>query len=161
MALNPSSLANQIIVTFKDKNWKPDDLFYILREYFTKVFAHIHAELEITDLAKAFDNFDKTKLDRDTFTVLTASASTPIAVGSGSDEVVLVGTLGAPITVNLPASPFAGQYVVVKDAAGTAASWSVTVAGNGNNIDGAANQPISTNYGRLSLIYSGSQWHVI
>ena len=64
----------------------------------------------------------------------------------------------APLTVNLPTAPQAGQLVTVKDGLGNAATYAITVAGNGRNIEGAATKIIRTNYGWMPLVYSGDQW---
>lgn len=66
------------------------------------------------------------------------------------------------ITVNLPASPTTGQVHYVKDTTGTASNASpITVAGNGNNIDGNATIEIRRNYGSFTLIYNGTEWNII
>lgn len=66
------------------------------------------------------------------------------------------------ITVNLIAAPITGQVYHVKDATGTASNANpITVAGNGNNIDGNATIEIRRNYGSFTLIYNGTEWNII
>jgi len=49
-----------------------------------------------------------------------------------------INTTGGAITVNLPASPSAGDIMAVADYAGTADTNAITVGRNGSNINGAA-----------------------
>jgi hypothetical protein len=58
-------------------------------------------------------------------------------------------------TATLPASPVAGKPYGIK--AGTGVT--VTVAGNGHNIDGAATFTLNP-YDSAFFIYSGSEWSV-
>ena len=67
-----------------------------------------------------------------------------------SDYVVGLGTLTSSITITLPASPTIGDQYIIKDVNGTASSFSTTISGNGNNIDGSSNFIISQNYASLS-----------
>ena len=65
-----------------------------------------------------------------------------------------VNTTSAAITVTLPASPSAGQQVQLLDYAGTWATNIVTIARNGNNINGlASNFYLTTNRGAATLTY--------
>jgi len=86
------------------------------------------------------------------------SSSTPVTVPAIGGHVRVVGAAGAK-TVTLPATSGvkAGTRVTIKDAAGNAASGTITVnAASTETIDGAASATITTNYGVLRLIYSGS-----
>jgi hypothetical protein len=69
----------------------------------------------------------------------------------------------APITVTLPASPNNGRVFTIKDVSGAALTNNITIAGNGNNIDGSSSASINTNYGSLKLIYSLSldEWYTM
>ena len=65
-----------------------------------------------------------------------------------------VDTTSAPITVTLPASPTAGDLVAVKDYAFTADTNNITLARNGSNIQGTANDFVIDTEGRsVTLIY--------
>lgn len=77
-----------------------------------------------------------------------------------SDRVIAVGTLAGPITVTLPASPTTGQTFTIKDVNASAAVHNITVSGNGHNIDGLSSQTISTNYGVITVAYTGTQWSI-
>lgn len=74
---------------------------------------------------------------------------------------VLTSTIGAPSTINLPAAPNADSRITVKDAENAAAAGPITVNGNGNLIDGAASQSISTNGAALTLHYNGTAWRIV
>ena len=66
-------------------------------------------------------------------------------------------TTSAAFTVTLPATPTRGQFVVIVDYAGTAATNNITVGNNGSNINGAAgNAVIKTNRQGLTLTYIDS-----
>ncbi len=87
----------------------------------------------------------------------TSVAATPYTILS-SDRFLLVDTSSLTITVNLPTTPILGDTYTIKDSTGSAATRNITVSGNGTNIEGAASQPINTNFGRISVIYNGTQW---
>ena len=83
---------------------------------------------------------------------LKTSAYTAVA-GDG----VLVDTDSSAITITLPISsgpPSLGDFVRVLDATGNAATNNITVARNGNNIQGAAaDLTIATNRAAIGLVY--------
>src|SRR5210317_80626 len=58
-----------------------------------------------------------------------------------------VNTTSGAITVTLPASPSAGDIVAIKDYANTADTNAITIARNGSNIDGTADNQIIANEG--------------
>lgn len=73
---------------------------------------------------------------------------------------VMVDTSSSSITITLPISsgpPALGDFVRILDATGNAASNNITVARNGNNIQGAAaDLTISTNRAAIGLVYVNS-----
>ena len=83
---------------------------------------------------------------------LKTSAYTAVA-GDG----VLVDTDSSAITITLPISsgpPSLGDFIRILDATGSAATNNITVARNGNNIQGAgADLTISTNRAAIGLVY--------
>jgi hypothetical protein len=65
----------------------------------------------------------------------------------------LVASAGG-ITITLPATPSAGDYVVVKDGTGAAATTTFTVARNGSNIAASATDLIfDKNYAEITMTY--------
>jgi len=86
-------------------------------------------------------------VDWDT-TAKTASFTAVSGVG------YFVNTTSGAITVTLPASPSAGNIVAVKDYANTADTNQITLARNGSNIDGVADNVIISNEGgSVTLVY--------
>lgn len=71
----------------------------------------------------------------------------------------------SPITVILPINPIQGQWVVVADGANNSASYSITVNGNGKNINGSASQVISRNGSIATMLFdqASGEWksHVV
>jgi hypothetical protein len=79
--------------------------------------------------------------------VITACCSSTAVAGQG----YFINTTSAVHTVTLPASPSAGDTIAIKDYAGTFATNALTIARNGKNIQGVANNSeIST--ARASLV---------
>jgi len=71
---------------------------------------------------------------------------------------VLVNTsgsgIGAPVTINLPASPSVGDEVTLIDSGNNLASNNLTVGRNGSTINGSASDlTISTNLSAFTLVY--------
>lgn len=90
---------------------------------------------------------------------VTAISSSPYVVLT-TDVVILVDTV--PMTVTLPASPVDGQTFIIKDRTGNAiGANSVTISGNGNNIDGNPSEDIKSKFGSITIIFEGSDWSII
>lgn len=70
-------------------------------------------------------------------------------------------TVGQATTVELPANPALNRSVLIKDLKGDAQTNNITIDGNGNNIDGASNATINTNFGARELAFNGSEWAII
>ena len=76
---------------------------------------------------------------------------------AASGEGYFVNTTSGAVTVTLPASPSAGAIVAIKDYAGTFASNNLTIARNGSNIQGSAdNSTIDTNRASVVLVFADS-----
>ena len=81
-----------------------------------------------------------------------------------SGEGYFINTTSGGVTVTLPASPSAGAIVAVKDYANTADTNAISIARNGSNIDGAANNvDLITEGGSVVLVYADATkgWLVV
>lgn len=89
--------------------------------------------------------------------VTTVSTTYPVV---NTDYLISANT-GTAYTVTLPASPLVGRTFIIKDSSGNAGSNTLTVSGNGVNINGAATFPINTNFQSLTVVYDGTIWCAI
>ena len=77
-------------------------------------------------------------------------------------EGVLANTSGGAFTVTLPASPSAGAQVIVADSGDAFGTNNLTVARNGETIDGtAANLVLDITGVSVQFVYNGSTWNII
>lgn len=85
-----------------------------------------------------------------------AEAAIPQLVGTNTtatSDQFLVASAGS-ITITLPASPTAGDFVVVKDGTGAAATTNFTVARNGSNIASSATDlTFDKNFAQITMTY--------
>lgn len=83
----------------------------------------------------------------------------------GPEGYVGVMNTSLPVTVslaNITGPTFSGRSIVVMDESGGAASNNITVSTGGNLIDGLhTTYVINTNYGCVSMVYNGSNWHIV
>lgn len=76
---------------------------------------------------------------------------------ASAGEAYPIDTTSGSVTVTLPASPSTGHTVQVLDVAATADTNFITLARNGNNINGsAANVALGKERGVVSVVYSGA-----
>ena len=76
------------------------------------------------------------------------------AFNAVAGEGYFVNTTSGAITVTLPASPSSGDTIAIKDYAGTFASNALTIARNGKNIQGVANDSqLSTVRASVILVF--------
>ena len=80
----------------------------------------------------------------------------------GSDYVVACNSSSAAFAITLPGSPATGRKLIFVDSGGSAGANNITINGNGNNITSAGasatSAVIDSNYGTMTLIYTGSIW---
>jgi hypothetical protein len=76
------------------------------------------------------------------------------------DDYVAITTLTASFQINMPATPVTGNTYVIKDTVGAAASFNVTVSGNGNMIDGASTFVMTNNFEAIEVTWTGTQWSI-
>lgn len=84
-------------------------------------------------------------------------ASATITVTT-NDHIVYINNNTA--TVQLPATPLAGQVVILKDITGAGLVAEV-IDGNGNTIDGVATRTIAIAYRAVTLHFEGGEWKII
>ncbi|MNK15853.1 hypothetical protein D3C87_340060 [compost metagenome] len=78
---------------------------------------------------------------------------------AAADETILVNAAGGTVTVTLPSAPTVGKKYNVKKVDSTANT--VTVNGNGHNIDGTATISGTLPYQGWVMQYDGSNWFII
>lgn len=72
------------------------------------------------------------------------------------DNIVYVNNgTAAPMNLTLPPTPDANQFLIIKDIAGNAASFNITIIGT---VDGNVNPVIGANYGGAGLLWTGAVW---
>lgn len=77
-----------------------------------------------------------------------------------TDDYIAVTTLAAPFTITLPATPVVGDTYEIKDATGNAGTNTLTIDGNGANIDGAATFQMTQPYAAATFTFLNGQWSV-
>ena len=82
----------------------------------------------------------------------TPKTSSPVTAVTGTGY--FINTTAGVITVNLPATPSAGDIVAIADYNGTVQTNAITVGRNGSNINGdAADLLVEYNYSAVTLVY--------
>jgi len=98
---------------------------------------------------------DSVSLSASWQSVITADGSTGTTAVAGNGY--FIDTTSAAHTLTLPASATIGDFIAIKDYAGTFNTNNLTIARNGHNIQGVANDSlIQTNRASLVLVYVDS-----
>src|SRR6056300_616128 len=98
---------------------------------------------------------DSVNLSASWQSVITADGSTGTTAVAGNGY--FIDTTSATHTLTLPVSATIGDFIAIKDYAGTFGTNNLTIARNGHNIQGAANDSlIQTNRASLVLVYVDS-----
>lgn len=80
---------------------------------------------------------------------------------AASGNLYLVDTTAAPVTLTLPASPIANEYIYFGDGGSNFAANNLTIARNGSTIMGAAaDLTVNTNGAASWVVYNGTTWRV-
>jgi hypothetical protein len=69
-------------------------------------------------------------------------------------------TVPGAVTVALPAG-ITGTVYYIKDGTGDAATNNITITPAAGTIDGAATATINSNFGAVTLAYTGAKWEII
>jgi len=103
----------------------------------------------------ALGDSDNITISADWQSVITADGSTGTTAVAGNGY--FIDTTSAAHTLTLPTSATIGDFVAIKDYAGTFNTNNLTIARNGHNIQGVANDSlITTNRASLVLVYVDS-----
>lgn len=80
-----------------------------------------------------------------------------------NDSIVLVRNNSAsPISITLPTATCQGRVIRVKDSIGNAGTYNILISVlSSGTIDGFNGFVISQNFQSLTLLFSGSEWHII
>jgi len=90
---------------------------------------------------------------------ITAAAKTAAYPVTTADEIILCDATSGAFAVTLTASPVAGETYTIKKIDSSVNA--ITVAGNGKNIDGAANQTLPAQWNAITVVYNGTAWYII
>lgn len=74
------------------------------------------------------------------------------------DTLIIGDTTAGSFSVLLPAAPTTGQTFMVKK---SVAANTLTIDGNGKNIDGAATVAITARYTSYTVVYNGTEWSIV
>ena len=62
--------------------------------------------------------------------------------------------------MTLPSVASTGDFVEIRQIAGDFSVNNLTVAGNGNNINGDTSLIVDVAYAQVALVYNGTEWRV-
>ncbi len=84
-------------------------------------------------------------------------------LAAGTNYLVQAGTRAAPVTIELPGAPTTGQYLIVADASGQAATHPVTVQAGALDLEtvGTHSYVINRDNAVLELYWTGSKWKLL
>lgn len=88
-------------------------------------------------------------------------ASGGVTVESDDYVITMNKTVPATTAITLPASPAISRSLIFKDGAGNAATYNITIDGNGKTIDGQSSLVVDSDWGSFELIYNGAEWNAI
>jgi hypothetical protein len=113
-----------------------------------------------TNVTATFGKFAFNQGWRRHVTSISSGATYTIDTFPTWDDYVAITTLTAPFQINLPSVGALGNTYEIKDTVGAAATFPVTISGNGNNIDGASSYTLTFNYEAIVVTWTGTQWSI-
>lgn len=84
----------------------------------------------------------------------------PDAVTNADAIVVYNLLVPAPVAVTLPLGVI-GHIFYLKDGAGNASTFPITITPTAGTIDGSATATINSDFGALTLVWNGVQWNIL
>lgn len=80
-----------------------------------------------------------------------------------SDDYIITLDKTAPeiTTITLPATPTTSRTLIIKDGNGSAATYAITLDGNGNTIDSVGTFVMGTNWEAVEVVFNGVEWNLI
>lgn len=96
-------------------------------------------------------------------TTITSAASS-YTINPHNDYLIVVNQSSAvAISINLPSSPTKGDIYAIKDGAGVAATYNITVVATSGTVDGNSSLSLTTNFGSFGIaaIKNGGPWAII
>jgi len=78
-----------------------------------------------------------------------------------TDDIIAVGVLAGNITLTLPSSPTVGDTYTIKDVFNSAASFTITISGNSNNIDAASTYALAVNTSSITVVFTSNTWSIL
>ena len=93
-------------------------------------------------------------------TQIVMSSGSTISLGDFSSKIIIKQSGSLPSTVNLPLNPRVGQEVLIKDGAGNANLYNITVMASGYVIDGLSNIRMTNAYQSYTFLWNGQEWNI-
>ena len=112
-----------------------------------------------TDYYSSDENSVVSRLNQTTLMTVVVTTDATHNVAQNEQLILVNRTTSATTTVVLPSTSNTGKVVRVKDAKGEAGTQTITInVSGGGNIDGTTSKTITTAYGSLAFLWSGTQW---
>lgn len=89
------------------------------------------------------------------------TSGTGIQLDDLAARVIVNKTPGSPTSINLPASPYFGQEVVVKDGKGDANQNNISITASGTTIDSFSTINLRIRFQAYTFVWNGNGWNII
>lgn len=77
-----------------------------------------------------------------------------------TDQIIYVDSSGGAFTITLESAPTTNRQFTIIDSTGSCGANTVTINGNGKNIQGNSTGLLSSDYQAWNLVYNGTQWNL-